>query len=243
MSRFSTLRKYLGLPEAISIYTKIKTGNYKSWKLSKLRHPFSLRNNPYDYATFEEVILREDYNINIGFTPKTIIDGGANIGLTAAYFATKFPSAQIVTVEPDSNNFDLLVKNTQQYKNIKPVNAGIWNRKVNLEVKDGGQGNNAFTVLENPAGTIPALSIKDLIDQQGWPNADIIKLDIEGSEKEVFEKNFEQWLPSTKILIVELHDRMKKGCSEAVFNAIKQYDFSSEEKGENIVFRNKALIQ
>jgi hypothetical protein len=73
------------------------------------------------------------------------------------------------------------------------------------------------------------------------PHIDILKLDIEGSEKEVFETGYEHWLPKINILIIELHDKMKKGCSRAVFNAISKYDFSFDIKGENIIFTNNAF--
>lgn len=244
MSRFSNLKKHLSFRETISIYLKIKSGNYDNFRLKKLQHPFSIRKNPYDYATFEEVLLREDYNIDFGFEPMTIIDGGANIGLTSIYFASKYPQAKIVSVEPDKENFFMLEKNTKPYKGISVLNAGIWNRKANLEIVDAGLGNNAFTVKEvtnDLKNSVNALSISDIIDMQQWKNADIIKLDIEGSEKNVFESGYEQWLPNVKVLIVELHDRMIKGCSETVFNAVSKYNFSGEVKGENHIFYNNDL--
>ena len=245
MSRFSNLKKHLSFREAISIYLKIKKSNYDSFRLKKLQHPFSMRKNPYDYATFEEVLLREDYNVDFGFEPRTIIDGGANIGLTSLYFASKYPDAKIVSVEPDKENFLLLEKNTKPYQGISPLNAGIWNRKANLEIVDGGLGNNSFTVKEvkdDSRTSINALSITDIIDLQQWKNADVVKLDIEGSEKNVFESGYEQWLPNIKVLIIELHDRMMSGCTEAVFNAISKYNFSNETKGENHIFYNKDLL-
>ena len=70
---------------------------------------------------------------------------------------------------------------------------------------------------------------------------DIFKIDIEGSEKELFEMNYEYWLPKTKCLIVETHDRMKPGCSESVLNTIRKYDFEKIESGENIVFVNNRI--
>ena len=145
MSRFSNLKKHLSFREAISIYLKIKKGNYDSFRLKKLQHPFSMRKNPYDYATFEEVLLREDYNIDFGFEPRTIIDGGANIGLTSVFFANKFPNANIVAVEPEKENFQMLQKNTNSYSNISLLNAGIWDHNTFLSVVDEGKGNNAFT--------------------------------------------------------------------------------------------------
>ena len=241
MSRFSNLKKHLSFREAISIYLKIKKGNYDSFRLKKLQHPFSMRKNPYDYATFEEVLLREDYNIDFGFEPQTIIDGGANIGLTSVFFANKFPNANIVAVEPEKENFQMLQKNTNSYSNISLLNAGIWDHNTFLSVVDEGKGNNAFTVKEVPVNTenaIKALSVYEIMKQQDWSTIDILKLDIEGTEKNIFEKNYESWLPFVRVLIVELHDRMIEGSSEAVFNTISKYNFSKEIKGENHIFFN-----
>ncbi len=244
MSRFSTLKKHLGFKEAFFIYIKMKTGQWNNWKIKKLNHPFSLRNNPYDYATFEEVLLREDYNLNLGFVPKTIIDAGANIGLTSVYLASKYPTAKIVSLEPEHGNFQMLVQNAANYENIMPVEAGVWNKKALLAIKDNGGGNNAFTVEEVPAkneSTIQAFSIAAIMQQNGWKKIDLLKMDIEGSEKVVFESDVDSWLPFTRVLVIELHERMVPGCSAAVFSALDKYQFSRVEKGENIICTNAML--
>jgi len=64
---------------------------------------------------------------------------------------------------------------------------------------------------------------------------DILKIDIESSEKELFEENFEKWLPKVKVVIIELHDRMKEGCTRSFFKAMVNYKFTMTHKGENIV--------
>jgi FkbM family methyltransferase len=245
MSRFSSLKKYLSLGEAVSFYFKMKTGRWDSFHLKKLKHPIAMRNNPYDFATFEEVLLREEYGMDLNFEPATIIDGGANIGLTSVYFASKYPAAKIVSAEPEKENFSLLRKNAQPYPNIIPLNTGIWSRRTSISIKDTGQGNNAFVVeevAEATPGSLTALSIEDILQQQQWKTVDILKLDIEGSEKKVFEANCEGWLPRVKILIVELHDSMQNGCSETVFRALSQYNFSKEVQGENYIFFNRGML-
>lgn len=244
MSRFKSLQKQLGFFKAISFYRKVKSGNLSNLQTDNLTQPFNLRNNPFDYATFEEVILNEAYNIPLGFEPTYIIDGGGNIGLTACFFATKFPKATIITIEPDTENYNLLELNCKPYTNIHALQCGIWRNDAYLKIENTHVGNNAFTVTEtNEAGadTIKALTVWSVMKQFNMPHIDVLKLDIEGSEKEVFEENFEKWLPLTKVLIIELHDEMKKGCSRSVFNAVNKYDFSFDTKGENIIFTNNAF--
>ena len=244
MSRFTNLKNHLSFSEALKIYFRLKIKNRKNIRISKLKYPFTIRNNPFDYGSFEEVVVKEAYNIPIDFAPRYIIDGGGNIGLTAAFFATKYPDAVIVSVEPDEGNFDLLQKNVAPYKNIKPMKGGIWYRSAFLLVKDLGWGNNGFMVeetAENTQEAIEAYSITEIMQKMNWTQCDIVKLDVEGSEKEIFSADYESWLPKTKVLIVELHDRMKKGCSKAVFSAISKYNFSFSIAGENMVFTNEGL--
>ena len=245
MSRFSILKKHLSFAEAVLFYFKMKTGNWDNFTLKKLKHSFSIRNNPFDFATFEEVILKEDYNLNIHFDPSTIIDGGANIGLTSVFLANKYPRADIVAVEPEEGNFEMLKRNTKNYGRIGLIKAGIWNHHAILSVIDEGKGNNSFTVTEmlSPqADSINAISIYDIMEERNWETVDILKLDIEGAEKNVFEKNFEKWLPRVKILIIEFHDRMLEGCSATVLKALSHYNFRSESKGENTIFYNREFI-
>jgi hypothetical protein len=67
----------------------------------------------------------------------------------------------------------------------------------------------------------------------------LLKLDIEGSEKEVFEKNYETWLPNTKMLIIEVHDHMRKGAAKSVFAAMNKYNFSFSMNQEKLIFINQ----
>lgn len=245
MSRLSKLKHYWGFAKAFKFYLKLKSGKLDGLTAPCLTHPFSIRNNPYDYATFEEVLLEETYDLKTANEIKYIIDGGGNIGLTACYFASKYKNAEVITLEPDIENFKQLQKNTVLYNNITAILSGIWNEDDLIKITDLSAGNNAFTVekaTENDPGAIKALSISGIMKRQGFPHIDILKLDIEGSEKEVFEGGFEEWLPQTKIVIVELHDEMKKGCSQSVFKAINRYDFSFSIKGENVVFKNNNFI-
>ncbi len=244
MSRFTNLKKHLGFSNAWKFYYQLKTGQYHHFQVPDVKHPFQMRKNPYDYATFEEVLLRKTYNIDLGFIPRFIIDGGGNIGLTAAFFASRFAHARIISLEPDRENFELLYKNTQPYANVVAVNKGVWNRPAHLVVKDIGLGNNGLVVEEiaaPSAGSIEATGIAQIMQEHQQAQIDVLKLDVEGAEKEIFSSGYEAWLPYTRVLIVELHDHMKKGCSQAVFTALSHYHFSCQIAGENLVFRNENL--
>lgn len=222
--------------------TLFKPNQLISFHFSEYPQPIFLRNNSSDLPTFNQVFLYEEYLMDYDFKPEIIIDCGANIGMATVYFKNKFPDAKIVSIEPEPSNFELLQKNTKAYNNVFCLQGGIWNKPTNLLVKDMGVGSWGFMIEESETQTpesISAYTIDQIMQQFGIDRIDILKIDIEGSEKELFENNYAAWLPKTKVLIIELHDRMRKGCSKSVFKALSDFNFSTAQKGENIfVFLN-----
>lgn len=232
----------LGWLNGIAVFVKIKSGSTKNILLSDIKYPFQLRSGSSDINAFRQVFIFREYNFKVDFEPKFIIDGGSNIGLAAIYFCNRFPSATVISIEPELNNFKLLQTNTKNY-NVKPVQSGVWSSSTFLKVKDLGLGNWGFIVEEQPhedKDTFRAISVSDIMNQYGETQIDILKLDVEGAEKEIFTKNYQDWLPKTKILVIELHDRMKSGCSKAFFKAMIEYDFTIEQLGENLICHRNA---
>lgn len=204
------------------------------------RYPIFLRKNSTDINVFNQVFYRNEYDLNFYVEPETILDCGANVGMTSVYFANKFPNATIIAIEPEKFNFQMLVKNTENYKNVHCLNYGLWSKTTNLEVIDRGEGSWAFVVREveyENANSIKAISIDEIMRKFDIEKIDVLKIDIEGSEKEVFERGAEKWLPKVKTLVLELHDNVKKGCTKALIDALKNQDYSIEPFCESIVVR------
>jgi FkbM family methyltransferase len=210
----------------------------KSWNSA-----IYIRQNTSDWTVFQEVFFNRNYNIKIPFTPRVIVDCGANIGLVSLYFIQKYPSAKIIAVEPEEKNYAQLKMNVSKYHQISTIKGGIWNKSTFLEVADSSNmGSWGFSCSETPAdkpGAVRAYSIEELMSANDLEEIDILKLDIEGSELEVFSSNYQNWLPKTRCIIIELHDWRRKGCSKVFFNTLFQYDFSIYTKGETIIcYRN-----
>ena len=92
-------------------------------------------------------------------------------------------------------------------------------------------------------GSIDALCIDTLLLKYNIDCIDVLKLDIESSEKQLFSQNYQNWLPKVKLIIIEFHDGFEKGCSKTFFEAINKTfnDYSLSIRGENIVIRNNDL--
>lgn len=185
------------------------------------------------------MFVDDEYKIEVPFEPKVIFDLGANIGLAAVYFKNRFPGAMIVSVEPESSNYSLLCRNVAGLENVHCHHNGIWNSDTNLVIEDIGLGNWGFIVKESAQKTensIDAITIESLMKRHGIKQIDLLKIDIEGSEKDVFEKNTQAWLPYAKMIIVECHDRMRADTAKTVFKALEAYDYEFGLRGENLVF-------
>jgi len=234
-----------GFLKGVGLYLDIK---YK--RLSKIRVPgikdfIILRQDTSDVAIFDQVFLDGDYDIDFKFQPRTIIDAGAHVGLFSVLMKNQFPDARVVFLEPDESNYEILMKNLSGYSNVQTVHAGLWNSITKLEVVDRyNAGHSALSVMENAEhGTIPAVTITSLMESFGIKTIDVLKIDIETSEKEVFLKNYEEWLPKVRMIIIELHDWLEPGCSRVFFEAINKMfvNYSTSVKGENTIIENESL--
>lgn len=211
-----------------------------SISLPGFQHPIFLRAKSSDEYIFQQIFIQEEYAFISEKKPETIIDAGANIGFAAVYFSNKFPSAKIICLEPESTNYALLKQNTSFYTNIISIQKGLWDKPSTLKIIDGGLDNWGFTVQECPpdtSGAIEATSLNEIMDIYSLKKLSIVKMDIEGSEKEVLSaKDVQQWLSKCDTLVIELHDRMREGTSKSLFEALRPYEFILDQKGENLIY-------
>lgn len=219
-------------------------GELTQFHLPGYPHLLYLRKDTSDEPTLRQVFMNIRYDMDLPFRPKTILDGGANVGYASVFFAQKYPEAEILSVEPDSSNFKMIQRNIKSYQNIKALQSAIWGSSTHLKIKNPEMESWAFEVVEadaKEAGAFQAFSVGALIERMHWKTIDILKLDIEGAEMSVFQQNYEAWLPKVKLLIIELHEKMRPGCTAVFEGAINQYNFESSVSGENLVYLNKDL--
>ena len=210
-------------------------------RIPQARHPITLRSGTSDLATFEQVFVWEDYDQSVNQALAFIIDGGANIGCATIHFANRFPNARIVAIEPDAANFEMLARNTSPYANVSLIQGGIWHKRAWLKIANPDDDNWRLQVGEAEAGdgAIAAVTITDILAEAGVSRIDLLKIDIEGAEREVFSTGYQEWLDKVDILVIELHDRFKPGCSAAFYSAIAHYEFSETQKGEHVILVNR----
>ena len=232
---FRIKSKYLSFSTAARINPKI------------LKNPVFLRTNSADLDTYHKIFIDEEYALDIAKSPKNILDCGAHIGLSSIYFAANYPDCRIISIEPESRNFKLLKKNVKNYPNIIPMRAALWNDVRELDVLDPGNDtwsyrvgaprkNKSSKIIEKISG----VTVDKIMQDYCIDFIDILKIDIEGAEKDVFE-NSSRWIDKVGVIAMELHD-WRAGCREVVSRAVKDFEFGSEQ-GENTFFARSPYVQ
>lgn len=219
------------------------------YQLPGLTHPVYLREKSMDLMIMNEVFSHRCYDVEMARSsyfrdyrriyqirkPQFIIDAGAHIGLSSVYFAWKYPQAKIIALEPDAENYYLLLKNTAPYPNIIPVKGALWNKSTFLYInnrwrlhKDGHLKSAEYElseerVLHEPK--IRSFTLNELIATYQLDTVDILKIDIEGCERIIFQTDYQPWLSKTKLLLIETHDHKYPFCFKTVMEALTNYDF------------------
>lgn len=227
-----------GLVKGLALYTRFKLRLNRKFRLPGLKHPLFLRPGTIDAYTFQEIFISGDYDLEYGALPEhpVIIDAGANIGFSSVFFANRFPNAVIECFEPEEENYKLLRKNTANYPNVRIHKAALWWKPGFVSILDKGYGLRGYVTEETfKDNTVPAVTLEDFMKQKDYPFLFILKMDIEGAEKEIFDHDADPWLSRLRYLIIELHDSIRPGTSASFFKALQPYHFSTSLSGENIV--------
>ncbi len=224
---------------AFSQLENLKNINFTVLESGGVNVPFAYRKA--DFPIFKAVFEKEEHSIPVkNFQPKLILDCGGNIGCAAIYYAIQYPDAQIYSIEPEKDNFKLLQYNTLFYENIHALKSALWDKETFIKVEDKGfgiAGWMTFETTEDDPAAMKTVTVSKLLKDSGFEEIDLLKIDIEGAEKEVFSApDVDEWLPKVKVLTIELHDRMKKGCSYEFFKAVSKYHWHFAFRGENLIF-------
>jgi FkbM family methyltransferase len=194
-------------------------------------HKLRLRLGTTDPLVWFSIFIQGDYAAALPFEPRIILDAGAYTGLSAVFFTTKYPRARIIAIEPDPANFELLRQNVRHYPNVVPLHAALWVEDTDLILHAQPQGHWASSLFEPESGAngastahlVPAIRIETLLERFGLAAIDVLKLDVEGAEKEIFEHSCD-WIDRVHAIFVEIHDRFRPGCGEALAAATPHFD-------------------
>lgn len=146
---------------------------------------------------------------------RTILDLGANRGQTALYWKSRYPDAEIHSVEMDSSNCTHIHRLFESNR----IAVCVWN--VAICERDGVvvyrthdantrhrlealSAAGSATECQNETIEVAGLTLRTLLDVHGISHVDIMKVDIEGAEQYLLD-TCEQWSDRVTNLILEIH--------------------------------------
>ena len=212
-----------------------------------------LRKFTRDMYVFEQVFILQEYlpvvkklNSLDKKSDLFIVDAGANIGCATLFLKAYFPNAQIICIEPESSNYEMLLLNIE-HNNFKEGTflhkKALWTSITRLNLHKRDESHDAFHVMEKllpdkVIGYVETCTLSQIMEMYNRTKLNLLKIDIEGAEKELFEDQacLETFLPNTDILALEVHEEF---ISRAVIvDILKQYDFRYEQSGEYTIAYN-----
>jgi len=197
-----------------------------------------------EYISLVKLIKKnDDFN-----AIKLIVDAGANVGYTGVFLKLFFSDAYLVAIEPDKSNAEQINLNftANNITDTEIILAGVWSHDCFLELKkDKSKGQEwGFYVEESAVPTsLRAIDILNLPQLSNNGLIDILKIDIEGSETQLFEdkEKARKLLSITKYLAIEIHDDIAD--RQYIQQVLGDNNFSWFEEGELTIATNKNLAK
>lgn len=231
----------------------------KSVIFDKLHKNFFIQyvRNDFDLITIHEIFSEESYNLKKfeiwkrisnkynsylkGNLRPIIIDCGSNIGSSSEYFRRIYKNAEIVMIEPDKNNLEFSKKNISINEKFL-INKAISSEEKILKFSNKSEDNRAFKITDDGNFDVESLSVQSVLKIFGNDSKPfLIKIDIEGFEKNLFEKNY-QWIKFFDVIMIELHDWMlpNKNNSGSFLKAVNE--ISSDIKFDFLISDENLIL-
>lgn len=165
-----------------------RTGALVAISVRSLEHQLYLRPGTDDLKAVLNNIVRREYGYQQPDTPpKVMVDAGAYIGDTAVFFLNRYPTFTVLALEPNPESLAVAERNLAPYGDrVTLIRAALsttvgsvsfGGTQKGARIGDGGEFQVATTTLPALLPRIPEGHI------------DILKLDIEGAEMEIFSGN------------------------------------------------------
>lgn len=158
-----------------------------------------------EYAVPSECELRPE-------SVRTVIDIGANIGISAVYLANAFPNAEVHAFEPEPGNCELLRANAQVWPRIKvhPFALGAADGELTLfdsddDVNFGGFSAHRLGVNPGRSKSVPVRHAGRALEELRIGPIDVVKIDTEGAEWEILTAIEPARLRDVRLIMGELH--------------------------------------
>ncbi len=186
---------------------------------------------------FDEIFIKNEYQLSVSRENPVILDCGSNIGLTSLYFKMLWPKAKITAFEPDKEAFECLKKNMEEngLEDVDIHNIALAGEEGELEFySDQDVSGSLTSSLSMSSGgskvVVQAKKLSSFISGK----IDLLKIDIEGAEDEVMEDlRLAGKLSDIEQIMMEYHHHMDKGIDKlsSMLSLLEQEGFGYQVEG------------
>ena len=155
-------------------------------------------------SAYKEIFVTGIYRFRTDNEAPTILDLGANIGLSVLYFKSLYPKARITAFEADPAIYACLKHNVHGngFTDVELINKAVWDSSGTLSFHaEGGDGGRVAQAGSGRTVEVEAIDIRDHLARHSY---DFLKMDIEGAEHAVFPA-IKDYLPNFKFVFLEYH--------------------------------------
>lgn len=149
-----------------------------------------------------------------------VIDAGANVGLFSIWLARRNPSIRVIGFEPFEENFRLLEQNRMAagVKNFIPVQAAVGGETTTgkMECVPGRSLDHRLDSGSVAEGGFPVYSFADTLALASTARIALFKIDVEGSEYEMFEHASPSDIARVDRFAIEYHEHLKPGVVDLI---------------------------
>jgi FkbM family methyltransferase len=194
---------------------------------------------------FDQIFVDREYTCVLDLQDSSLVlDLGANVGFSSAFFLSVFPKSRVVAVEPDERNIPICRANLSRYGDRATLLHGaVWSKRAKVRVLKGAfrDGLEWTTQIAGPSQgeddsmCVQAWDVGAIIEMAGGGIVDLLKIDIERSELSVFTNADTSWLRKVRNICIELHG---EDCRQAFFAALNDYEYDLDYSGELTICRN-----
>lgn len=182
---------------------------------------------------------------NGGEEIRTVLDAGANIGDETARFYLLYPRANVLAVEAESKNYEILLRNFKNITSVKTINGALWWESGSVQIGNRfGDIAESYSIQSTSGGggaEVRAYTVPELMGLMKWDSIDILKIDVEGAEYEIFGKNSAEWIPKVKCFVFEVPDNDRPTTTQIIYKALGEIPFRTYICGENLVLIREDL--
>eukprot|EP00897_Mesotaenium_endlicherianum_P003046 jgi/Mesen1/276/ME1152359C09517 len=196
--------------------------------------PFYLRRSSSDVKVLDQLVERGEYDrVEPRYNFTSILDAGANVGIASVLFSIIFPHAKLVALEASQANFEVLQRNIAPFPQVTAVNAALWPYPAPLALVRGTRKRSKLdqwgymvvtadevTTTQRVEDSLVGVSVPHLQKLLGIGSFDFLKIDVEGSERELFTRSKLNpdlsWIAGARLVAIEVHEDMRPGAADVV---------------------------